>query len=132
MLGVLKFLKGVSTFYVATVEEGTQPRVRPFGAITEFEGKLYLTTNNTKPVYKQILKNPKIEICGMDADGTWLRVEATAVADHRREARVRAMEDNPVLKTMYDVDDGIFEVLYIKDATATYYSFNGEPKIVKF
>ena len=61
---VLKYLKECGTFYLATIE-GDQPRVRPFGAVCAFEGKLYIITNNKKPVYQQMLKNPKIEISGM-------------------------------------------------------------------
>ena len=37
----------VKSFYLATVE-GDQPHVRPFGAVCEFEGKLYIVTNNKK------------------------------------------------------------------------------------
>ena len=58
MKEVLEFLQKAGTFYVATVD-GDQPRVRPFGAVCGFEGKLYLVTNNTKDVYRQMLANPK-------------------------------------------------------------------------
>lgn len=50
MKEVLDYLKACGTFYLATNEEG-QPRVRPFGAVCEFEGKLYITTNNKKAVF---------------------------------------------------------------------------------
>ena len=39
---VLKYLKECGTFYLATIE-GDQPRVRPFGAVCAFEGKLQTT-----------------------------------------------------------------------------------------
>ena len=35
------FLRKCGTFYLTTEENG-QPRVRPFGAINDFEGKLYI------------------------------------------------------------------------------------------
>ncbi len=41
MQKVFKYLKDNPIFYIATCEE-EQPRVRPFGAIAEFEGKLYI------------------------------------------------------------------------------------------
>lgn len=128
---VLKFLKDNVVFYLATEEED-QPRVRPFGAVAEFEGKLYICTNNTKKVFKQIQKNPKVEICGMGKGGSWLRIEANCFADERKEAKEKMLSDNPGLKNMYSVDDGKFEVLYLKDATATFASMKGEPKVVKF
>lgn len=131
MKEVLDYLKASGTFYLATNEEG-QPRVRPFGAVCEFEGKLYITTNNKKAVFAQMKKNPKIEISCMNK-GTWLRLEAEAIHDDRREARVAMMEDNKAsLSNLYSVDDGIFEVLYLKNATAAIYSFTGDPKVIEF
>lgn len=128
---VLDYLKSCGTFYLATAD-GDQPRVRPFGAVCEFEGKLYLVTNNQKKVYAQMDSNPKIEICGMHK-GTWIRVQAEAVHDSRREARVAMMEDNKAsLSSMYTVDDNLMEVLYLKNATATIYSFTSEPKVITF
>lgn len=127
---VLNYLKTCGTFYLAT-NEGDQPHVRPFGAVCEYNGKLYIVTNNQKKVYKQILKNPKIEICGM-SNGTWIRVEAEAVHDSSREAREVMIEDNKTLSRMYNADDNLMEVLYLKNATATIYSFSGEPKVIKF
>jgi uncharacterized pyridoxamine 5'-phosphate oxidase family protein len=56
-----KFLRENRTFYAGTVE-GDQPHVRAFCAICIYDNKLYIGTNNTKQVWKQILKNPKIEI----------------------------------------------------------------------
>lgn len=55
---VLRFLKDAGTFYLATTD-GSQPRVRPFGGICEFEGRLYIPTNNKKRVFAQMLKIQK-------------------------------------------------------------------------
>ena len=52
---VLQFLRDCRTFFLATTE-GDQPRVRPFGAVCIFDGKLYITTNNKKKVFAQIQK----------------------------------------------------------------------------
>ncbi|WP_099204789.1 pyridoxamine 5'-phosphate oxidase family protein [Scatolibacter rhodanostii] len=128
---VLVFLKSCGTFYLAT-NEGDKPHVRPFGAVCEFEGKLYIVTNNQKNVYNQILNNACIEICGMNK-GAWLRVEGKAIHDDRREARQAMMDANTAaLSSMYTVDDNLMEVLYLEEATATFYSFTSEPRTVKF
>lgn len=127
---VLNYLKTCGTFYLAT-NEGDQPHVRPFGAVCKYNGKLYIVTNNQKKVYKQMLKNPKIEICGM-SKGTWIRIEAEAVHDSSREAREAMIEDNKTLSRMYNACDNLMEVLYLKNVTATIYSFSGEPKVIKF
>lgn len=131
MKEVMDYLKACGTFYLATNEDD-QPRVRPFGAVCEFEDNLYIVTNNKKAVFAQMKKNPKIEISGMNK-GTCIRLEAEAIHDNRREARVAMMESNQAtLSKIYSIDDGIFEVLYLKNATATINSFSGDPKVIKF
>lgn len=120
---ILAFLRTCGTFYLATVE-GDQPRVRPFGAACIFEGKLYICTNNRKKVYDQMLKNPKVEISGTDK-GSWLRLAGEAVPDHRREARIAMLKEyENVLTNMYAPDDGLFEVLYLQNATASISTFD--------
>jgi uncharacterized pyridoxamine 5'-phosphate oxidase family protein len=120
------FLRDCGTFYLATEEEG-QPRVRPFGAVIEYEGKTYICTNNTKRCFKQMIKNPKIEISATKG-GEWIRVTAEAVVDPDRAVKQRMLEEVPSLKNLYKVDDDIFEVLYLANATATIYSFAGQPE----
>lgn len=129
---VLEYLRKNPIFYLST-SEGDQSHVRPFGAVAEFEGKLYIATNNQKKVYNQMLKNPKVEICTMGKDGTWIRVEAKAIHDERREARVQMLDENAAsLSKMYSADDNLMEVLYLQDATATIYSFGNEPIVINF
>ena len=130
MQEVYDFLKKAGVFYLATVE-GDQPRVRPFGAIDIFEGKLYTQTGKIKNVSKQIQANPKVEICAF-AEGKWVRITAKLVRDDRREAKVHMLDANPMLKKMYSADDDNTEVLYFEDATATFSSFTEAPRVVKF
>ncbi len=127
---VLNYLKDCGTFYLATADND-QPRVRPFGAVCEFENKLYIVTNNKKDVYNQMLKNPKIEICGM-SNGTWIRIAGTVKEDTRRTARAAMLEDNPSLTSMYNADDNLMTVLYFTEAKAVIYSFTEEPKTIEF
>ncbi len=130
MQEVYEFLKNCGTYYLATVE-GDQPRVRPFGTVDIFEGKLYIQTGKVKAVSKQIQTNPKVELSAF-ADGKWLRVAGTLVRDDRVEAKKHMLDNYPELQSMYKADDDNTEVLYFKDATATFYSFTGEPKVIKF
>ncbi len=130
MQEVYDFLKKCDTYYLATVEGG-QPRVRPFGTVDIFEGKLYIQTGKIKNVSKQMAANPKVEICAFDG-AKWLRVEATAVEDDRQEAKQHMLDAYPSLQGMYKADDGNTQVLYLKDAAATFYSFTEAPKTVRF
>ena len=108
--------------------DGNQPRVRPFGAVCEFEGKLYFITAKTKNVYKQLLENPRVEISAMKGQDNWIRLDGEVKMDDRREARAAMLEAVPVLKNMYNADDGVMTVFYLDNIKATEYSFTSEPK----
>ena len=127
---VYDFLKKCETFFLAT-EDGDKPRVRPFGIVNIFDNKLYIQTGKVKNVSKQMQINPNIEISGV-SDGKWIRIEAKAVRDDRREAKVSMLDANPILKNMYSADDDNTEVLYLKDAKATFCSFTEPPRVVEF
>lgn len=128
---VLEFLTNNGTFYIATID-GDQARVRPFGAVINYEGKLYFATNNTKPVFKQLVANPNVEISTTSTKGEWIRLTGKAIFDSRREAKAAMLEAMPSLKNMYNLDDDIFEVFYLTDAVAVFNSFgSAEPKTVQ-
>ena len=131
MKQVYDFLKAVETYYLATVE-GDQPRVRPFGTIHLFEGKLYIQTGKGKSVAKQIEANPKVELCAMKGD-EWIRVAGTLVLDDRLEAQESMLNDYPSLRAIYTTGpNGNTAVYYFQDATATISSFSHEPVVIKF
>ena len=127
---VYKFLKDAGTYYLATVD-GDQPRVRPFGTINLFDGKLYIQTGKVKEVSKQIHANPKAEICAF-LNGDWLRIQCELVEDDNLAAREDMLNNYPELKAMYKADDGNTEVFYLKNAKATFSSFTKAPETVEF
>ena len=130
MQRVLDFLKSAQTYYLATVE-GDQPRVRPFGTVNLYNGKLYIQTGKVKDVSKQLHIKPKAEICAFK-DGKWLRVAGELIEDDDLAAREAMLDSYPELKAMYKADDGNTEVFYMKDATAVFSSFTEAPVTVKF
>jgi len=129
MQTVHDFLKKTETYYLATIDGG-QPRVRPFGTINLFEGKLYIQTGKKKDVAKQIAENPKVEISAFDGEA-WIRVACTLVEDNCAEAQESLLAAYPSLRKMYAVNDGNIVVYYLKDATATFYTFGGEAREVR-
>ena len=127
MKRVYDFLKNAEVYYLATVE-GDQPRVRPFGTVNIFEDKLYIQTGKIKPTSKQLLANPKAEICAFK-DGAWIRVTGELVDDDRVEARKSMLDAYPSLRHMYDENDGNTQVLYFKNAhlkSSSFFSFLGK------
>jgi len=124
-----EFIKANQVFHIATVD-GTKARVRPFGFIMKRNNKLYLCTNKNKDVYKQMVKNPDVEISCMGTDGKWLRIRGKVVFDDSREAKAQAFKESARLLQLYPkgADDEVFITFYLKDAQATLYSFADAPK----
>ena len=127
---IYAFLKKCGVYYLATVE-GDQPRVRPFGTIDLFEGKLYIQTGKVKDVAKQMKANPKVEISGM-AEGKWIRLAAEAVLDERVEAQTHMLDAYPSLQGMYKPGDGNTEVFWLKNVKASICSFTEAPRSFEF
>jgi uncharacterized pyridoxamine 5'-phosphate oxidase family protein len=127
---VYDFLNEAETYYLATVD-GDQPRVRPFGTVLLSDGKIYIQTGKVKDVSKQLAANPKAEICAFK-NGEWIRVAGELINDDSHDVKVAMLEKMPQLKAMYSADDDNMQVLYFKNATATFSSFTAAPEIVKF
>ena len=129
---VLAYLKKNKTYFLATVDAAGNPQVRPFGTIAKFEGRLYIQTGKVKPVSDQMLAHPRVAICAMGADGSWLRIEADAVLDDRLEAREAVLAEYPELQPMYAADDGNCEVFALENGIATFCSFTKDPYVIRW
>ncbi len=111
--------------------DGDQPRVRPFGTIDLFDGRLTIQTGKIKDVSRQMIRNPKIEICAFDGE-RWLRIAATAVEDSRIEAQEHMLAAYPSLQGMYQAGDGNTQIFALTQVTATFSSFTEAPRTVTF
>lgn len=143
------FLKKCHVFFIAT-DDGGQPRVRPFGAYVVEKGEVYFMTTAGKAVYKQMKKNPRVEISGY-SEGEWIRItgEAEFVDDPElRKAFVKAsperarlfykmpkaakkalLEKLPGLKNMFTPDSDYKKDLWpfrLNNAAAKLYSMKNE------
>ena len=127
---IYEFLKNAQTYYLATVE-GDQPRVRPFGTVDLFEGRLYVQTGKVKPVSRQLHANPKAELCAF-LEGKWVRVAGELIPDERVEAKKHMLDAYPMLRRMYDEKDDNTEVLYFTNGVAVFSSFTEAPRTVRF
>ena len=119
----MQFLKETRRFYVATVDNG-KPKIRPFGAVMEFENKLYINTANTKDVYKQIIANPYISICACNDSRKWIRIEGIAKLDERIIAKQRMIDENPVLlqsKRVTSAQDATMAIFCIDKVSIKFY-----------
>ena len=124
-------LKKAGLCFLATCEDG-QPRVRPIDSVRLYGERLYFQTGRLKAVSRQLHANPRVELCTVPDGGSWLRIEGSAVLDNDRDARVSMLEAYPALQSIYSPDDGNTEVWYMRNVTATLYSFTEPPKTWKF
>lgn len=127
---IYEYLKEAHLFYIATCE-GDQPRVRPFGFVMKFNDKLWFSVVEGKLVYDQLLANPKVELCIIGKDGTWLRLTGTAVFDPEEEAlameaREAARKEQegkgPDLKKIYKDGQPKTHLFYLKDCDGRIYA----------
>ncbi len=130
MKEIYEFLKNANTYFLATIDDG-KPRVRPFGTIDLFDGKLTIQTGLKKDVARQMLANPWIEICAM-FEGRWIRVSAKVKLDERLEAAQHMLDQYPDLKSMYAPGDGNTAVFALMEGTATISSFTEAPITIAF
>lgn len=139
---VYEFIKKCKTYYIATSENVTatingktvttsQPRVRPFGTINLFEGKLYVQTGKKKRIAKQLAENPKAELCCFDG-GKWIRLSGELIPDERIEAKKSMLDAYPELRGMYNENDDNTIVYYFKSATAYISSFSAKDEEIHF
>ena len=125
---VIKFLDESQTYYLATVDKDNQPRVRPFGTALIYKDRLYIQTGKIKAVSKQLEANPKAEICAFN-NGRWIRIAGVLVNDETREIKTLMLDKMPMLRNMYNEDDGNMQMLYFKDATVSIFSFTEAPDV---
>ena len=126
----LQFLKDAECSYIATVE-GDQPRVRPFGTIHIFEGKLYIQPAPEKERLPPARLQRKDRTLRHEGD-EWIRLSGTLVRrqseggeglDARRLSR--AQEDVQRRRRQYA--GALFQGCYGDDLL-----FSHEPVVIKF
>lgn len=127
---IYNFLKEAGTYFIATVD-GDTPKVRPFGTIDMYNGKLGIQTGKVKDFYKQVEKNPKVEICAMRG-GEWIRVEGEVYPDDSVDACEHMLLSYENLRSIYTPGDGNCVVLYFKSGKAVISSFTAAPVTICF
>jgi uncharacterized pyridoxamine 5'-phosphate oxidase family protein len=124
---VVKFLQENPVQYVATVGRDGKAKCRPFMFMSEYEGKLWFCTNNTKEVYKDMQANPYIQISVSSPSYAWIRLDGKAVFENNHAVKEICMQ-NPIVKGQYQTaDNPIFEVFYLEGAHAVIADFSGNP-----
>lgn len=96
-----EFLKECGVFYVLTLN-GDFPAGRPFGAVMEHDGDLYISTGNMKDVYRQLKINPNMQIIAQKPGSrSWLRVNGVAAECSDMAMKEKMLEECPSIKRLF-------------------------------
>ena len=123
MSSTYEFLKQCGTFFVTTINN-TVPAARPFGAVMEYEGELYISTANTKEVYSQLIKNPFIQIVAIKP-GTrdWIRISGKAIEIDDLDIKQAMLDTCPVLLNRFSTKEcdyfALFKISEMKSSLHT-------------
>lgn len=122
----LEFLKTNKDVAFATVEDG-KPKIRIFQIMKQDAHTLYFVTSPRKEVYRQLQKNPNIEILAMK-DNVSVRIAGQAVFDVDDKTAQEIYAANPVLPRLYNkYTDLVYFRLPI--ATLDYYDLTPTPPL---
>ena len=110
------YLDKAKVFYFLTTD-GDQPKGRPFGLHLLVDGKIYFGCGTYKNVYKQLTKNPKVEVLAV-AGNEFMRYDGTAkvVKDDALLAKVR--EILPQVMDIYDKNNWEMGLFYLENGHA--------------
>jgi Uncharacterized conserved protein len=135
MTEILDFLSQSPAFYVATVDENNNPRVRPFSFVMEWEGKLTFVTNTQKKIYQQLGQHPYIEICSFSPEkGEWMRISGSVLIFKSKVANAKVLEIMPQLKNIYQSEDNptlvCFSIIKGEAALYNFAEMNNPVKVI--
>jgi uncharacterized pyridoxamine 5'-phosphate oxidase family protein len=113
-----EYLDETKVFFLATVD-GDKPRVRPLGAHLEMDGKVMFGVGDFKDVYRQMLKNPNVEIVACKQDGHWMRYTGAATFESDEKYAEAMLDNAPALRNIYNDETGHkLAVFHLENAVA--------------
>lgn len=117
---VIAFAKENPICSIATLD-GDQPRVRAFLAVFFDDDKIYFTTGATKNVFKQLSRNPKVEVCFLSQDFMkMMRITGEIEVIDDRPKKQKLIEEKDYLKGL-TADDPSFILLSLSHGKATFW-----------
>jgi pyridoxamine 5'-phosphate oxidase len=126
---VMTFVNANPKAFVATVE-GDKPHVRALGTYKADARGILMQISTVKGIYKELLANPKVELCFNSADAQ-IRVSGTAEFLEDKALKEQVVIDRPFLKGLVDQKglDAI-RVFRVANATASVWTMatNFEPR----
>ena len=128
---IFDLLNSNLAFHLATVENG-EPRVRGMMLYKADETGIVFHTGDFKDVYKQIITNPKVQMCFNDATtGIQVRVRGVLeevmdtnlkdeISNHPTRAFLKKLRDNSTIEEFYNT----IRVFRMKNGIANIWTFD--------
>lgn len=113
---VSKFLDDAKVFYFLTTD-GDQPKGRPFGFHLLYGDKLYFGCGTFKNVFKQLEKNPKVEILAVQGN-EFLRYDGTVKIVKDDDLLKKVREAMPQIMSLYDKNGWEMGMFYLENGHA--------------
>lgn len=112
------YLESCGKYFLATMD-GDQPRVRPFSFCDVINGEVYFMTRKHKDVYKQLVKNPKVQIAAFPTEGRgWMRITCKLVEEDSQAIRAHFFEKYPRVAASHPADDPEYAFMKLVGITA--------------
>ncbi len=113
---VHEFLNKAQVFYFLTTD-GDQPKGRPFGFQMLVNDTLYFGCGTFKNVFKQLTKNPRVEVLAMNG-GEFLRYDGQAKVVKDAELLKKVREAMPQIMSLYDQNGWEMGLFYLENGHA--------------
>ncbi len=130
---IVDFLNKSDVQYLASIGLDGKPKVRPFQFMFEDDRKLWFCTSNKKEIYKELKKQPFIELCASGKNLSWLRIEAKVIFAANLNIKQKVFECSPLVKNIYkDPNNSDFEVFYLSEGKASISEIGKSPVYYSF
>lgn len=128
---VENYLKECPVFFLTTVDED-RPKCRPIAFHLLENDKIYFGIGTFKDVYKQLQKNPFVEICAQKENG-FLRYYGKAVFESDYTLASEILSKMPSMQKVYNEETGFkLGIFHLEEATAEFRSAMGLVESIKF
>lgn len=112
------YLDECGKYFLATMDND-QPRVRPFSFCAVIDGNVYFMTRKHKDVYKQLVKNPKVQIAAFPQEGRgWMRITCKLIEEDSQAIRTTFFEKYPRVAASHPADDPDYAFMKLQGITA--------------
>lgn len=113
---VSDFLDKAKTFYFLTTD-GDQPKGRPFSFHLLDGGRLYFGCGTFKNVFKQLEKNPKVEVLAVNG-GEFLRYDGVVKIVEDESLLEKVRKELPQIMALYDKNGWKMGLFYLEKGHA--------------